>query len=227
MPDVADLFAGFESHWIDVTIGRVFARVAGDGPRSSYCMASRRPMSAGTEAPTPAKTHRVVVLDMRGYGWSSAPRSSDGALYAKRAMARDVIEAMGKRSHIRLALAGHDGGARVGYRLALDHPGRIERLTLIDILPTFHVWRQIRAGLQPWASLGVPGPARARARDGDCQGPCRLCRRLTGELVQRQVARAIRSARARTLPCERQRALTHPCLLRALSGWRHARLRGR
>jgi haloacetate dehalogenase len=68
------------------------------------------------------------------------------------------MEALG---HARFALVGHDRGARVGYRLALDHPGRLERLSLLDILPTFHVWAEIRAGRVPpahWGFLSEPSP---------------------------------------------------------------------
>jgi haloacetate dehalogenase len=62
---------------------------------------------------------------------------------------------------VHFAVAGHDRGARVGYRLALDHPGRVERLALLDILPTFHVWAQMKAGKVPeahWGFLSRPYP---------------------------------------------------------------------
>ncbi|WP_375458748.1 alpha/beta hydrolase [uncultured Enterovirga sp.] len=157
-----DLFPGFASHWIDTEAGRIFARSAGEGPPlvllhgfpQTHAMWHRI-------APALARTHRVVCMDLRGYGWSSAPGSHGGERYTKRAMGRDVVAVMEHLGHVRFALAGHDRGARVGYRLALDEPGRIERLALLDILPTFEVWNRVRAGIQPtahWDDLARPEP---------------------------------------------------------------------
>jgi len=167
-----DLFPGFESHWIDTEIGRVFARSKGDGPPlvllhgfpQTHVMWHRL-------APALAETHRVVCMDLRGYGWSAAPKGDDKhETYSKRAMGRDVIRVMEALGHVRFAVAGHDRGARVGYRLALDHPGRVERLALLDILPTYHVWKQMRAGTIPEAHWGYlsqpyPKPEQELARD--------------------------------------------------------------
>jgi haloacetate dehalogenase len=158
-----DLFPGFESHWIGTQAGRIFARSGGDGPPllllhgfpQTHVMWHRL-------APALARTHRVVCMDLRGYGWSSAPEGDPAhETYSKRAMGRDAVAVMEALGHVRFALAGHDRGARVGYRLALDEPGRVERLCLLDILPTFHVWRQMRAGEVPaahWGFLSEPYP---------------------------------------------------------------------
>ncbi len=158
-----DLFPGFELHWIDTEAGRIFARSGGSGPPlvllhgfpQTHVMWHRL-------APELSRTHRIVCMDLRGYGWSSAP-SGDKAheTYSKRAMGRDVVRVMEELGHVRFAVAGHDRGARVAYRLALDEPGRVERLALLDILPTFEVWRRIRAGIQPaahWEFLARPAP---------------------------------------------------------------------
>jgi haloacetate dehalogenase len=162
MNDLADLFPGFESHWIDVGMARVFARAGGSGPPLLLLHGFPQTHVCWHRiAPRLAMTHRVVCMDMRGYGWSSAPGSHHGELYAKRVMARDVIEAMEKLGHVRFAFAGHDRGARIGYRLALDHPGRLERLALLDILPTYKVWEEIEAGRQEaphWNFLARPEP---------------------------------------------------------------------
>jgi haloacetate dehalogenase len=158
-----DLLPGFEPHWIDTAAGRIFARSRGSGPPlvllhgfpQTHVMWHRL-------APALADTHRVVCMDLRGYGWSSVPRSDPAhETYSKRAMGRDVVEVMEALGHVRFALAGHDRGARVAYRLALDEPGRVERLALLDILPTFVVWDRIRAGIQPaahWEFLARPEP---------------------------------------------------------------------
>jgi haloacetate dehalogenase len=113
-------------------------------------------------APALSATFRVVCMDLRGYGWSSVPRSdADHETYSKRAMGRDVVAVMEALGHARFAVAGHDRGARVGYRLALDHPGRVGRLALLDILPTTYVWGRMRAGKDPaahWGFLSEPFP---------------------------------------------------------------------
>src|SRR3712207_1057632 len=76
-------------------------------------------------APRLAQAYTVVCPDLRGYGDSSKPPTApDHAPYSKRAMARDLVEVMGGLGHGRFAVVGHDRGARVAYRMALDHPGR-------------------------------------------------------------------------------------------------------
>lgn len=150
-PLSVDLFPGFESHWIDTEAGRIFARSGGSGPPLVllHGFPQTHAMWHGI-APALARTHQVVCMDLRGYGWSAAARGDGGReRYTKRAMGRDVVAVMEALGHVRFALAGHDRGARVGYRLALDEPGRIERLGMLDILPTFEVWNRIRAGSQP------------------------------------------------------------------------------
>jgi haloacetate dehalogenase len=158
-----DLFPGFESHWIDTEAGRIFARSRGDGPPLALLHGFPQTHAMWHRlAPTLAETHRVVCMDLRGYGWSAAPRG-DAAheTYSKRSMGRDVVRVMEELGAVRFGIVGHDRGARVGYRLALDHPGRVERLALLDILPTFHVWAQMKAGKVPeahWGFLSQPHP---------------------------------------------------------------------
>src|SRR5262249_35562961 len=91
-----------------------------------------------------ARTHLTVICaDLRGYGRSGCPASGpDHAPYAKRAMANDMVSVMGKLGLPRFSVAGHDRGGRVAYRLALDHPDRVERLALLDILPTAETWER-------------------------------------------------------------------------------------
>ena len=161
--DLADLFPGFDSHWIDAEAGRIFARSGGAGPPLVLLHGFPQTHACWHRiAPALAETHSVVCMDLRGYGWSSAPRGDPAhETYSKRAMGRDVVAVMEALGHVRFAIAGHDRGARVGYRLALDQPGRVERLAVLDVLPTFHVWRQIRTGAFPaahWAFLSRPDP---------------------------------------------------------------------
>jgi haloacetate dehalogenase len=163
MSDFDDLLPGFEPHWIDTEAGRIFVRTRGDGPPVVLLHGfPQTHVCFHRIAPGLAETHAIVCMDMRGYGWSSAPRGDPAhETYSKRAMARDVVQVMEALGHVRFAVVGHDRGARVGYRLALDQPGRIERLALLDILPTFYVWRQIKDGVVParhWAFLSRPEP---------------------------------------------------------------------
>jgi haloacetate dehalogenase len=160
--DGVELFPGFTAHWIDTEAGRIFARAGGSGPPLALLHGfPQTHLMWARIAPALSRRFTIVAMDLRGYGWSSAPRSKQGELYTKRAMAADVVSVMEQLGHIRFHLAGHDRGARVGYRLALDHPGRIEKLALLDILPTSEVWRGIEAGDMPaahWAFLSRPAP---------------------------------------------------------------------
>lgn len=136
MSDLADLFPGFASHWIDTQAGAIFARSGGSGPAVALLHGFGQTHVAWSKiAPELAERFSVVALDLRGYGWSSAPASDNGEAYTKRAQAADVIAVMEQLGHVRFALVGHDRGARVGFRLALDHPGRLTKLALIDIAP--------------------------------------------------------------------------------------------
>jgi haloacetate dehalogenase len=95
----------------------------------------------------------VVVPDLRGYGDSAKPPAGpDNAAYSKRALALDQVETMRALGFERFAVAGHDRGARVAHRLARDHPERIERLVLLDIVPTLHRFETIdqKAATSSW-----------------------------------------------------------------------------
>ncbi|MFI6046219.1 alpha/beta fold hydrolase [Nocardia sp. NPDC051321] len=87
-----------------------------------------------------AADHTVICPDLRGYGDSDKPLETDGTTYAKRTMAADIIEAARTLGHDRFALAGHDRGALVAIRAALDHPGTITHLASLDVLPTLDMW---------------------------------------------------------------------------------------
>lgn len=92
-------------------------------------------------APQLAQRFTVVCPDLRGYGDSSKPPGTpDHGNYSKREMARDLVEVMAALGFERFAVAGHDRGARVAHRLALDHPARIERACVMDIAPTLHMF---------------------------------------------------------------------------------------
>ncbi|WP_405736627.1 alpha/beta hydrolase [Streptomyces sp. NBC_01537] len=87
-----------------------------------------------------AADHTVICPDLRGYGASDKPADTDGTAYAKRTMAADIIALARALGHDRFALAGHDRGALVAFRAALDHPGAITHLACLDVLPTLDMW---------------------------------------------------------------------------------------
>jgi len=94
-------------------------------------------------APALAERFTVVLTDLRGYGDSAKPPGGDNhEAYSKRAMAQDQVEVMTALGFDRFAVAGHDRGARVGHRLALDHPERVSKLALLDIAPTLAMYER-------------------------------------------------------------------------------------
>jgi haloacetate dehalogenase len=122
-------------------------------------------------APRLAERFTVVCADLRGHGDSSKPAGAGPGDYSKRAMALDQVEAMEALGFRRFALVGHDRGARVGFRLALDHPERVARLALLDIAPTLTVLasvdRDVAARIYHWFFLVQPDglPERLIASD--------------------------------------------------------------
>jgi haloacetate dehalogenase len=123
-------------------------------------------------APALAESFTVICADLRGYGSSGKPPSrADHAPYAKSAMARDVVQLMEVLGYARFCVAGHDRGARVAYRLALDYPERVERLAVLDIVPTGEAFARADARLAlaywPWALLAQPEPLPERLIAGD------------------------------------------------------------
>jgi haloacetate dehalogenase len=87
-----------------------------------------------------AADHTVICPDLRGYGASDKPAETDGSTYAKRTMAADIVALAQALGHDRFALAGHDRGALVAFRAALDHPETITHLAVLDVLPTLDMW---------------------------------------------------------------------------------------
>ncbi len=114
-------------------------------------------------APLLAQTHTVVATDLRGYGHSSKPPAGRGhEEYSKRAMATDQVELMQKLGFDRFAVAGHDRGARVGHRMAIDHADRVTKLAVLDIVPTYKLYssvtREFATAYFHWFFLIQPAP---------------------------------------------------------------------
>jgi haloacetate dehalogenase len=171
MSDLADLYPGFASHWIDAPGGKMFARSHGSGPPLLLLHGfGETHVAFHRIAPALARRFFVVAMDLRGYGWSAAPDSDKGEAYTKREMAADVVAVMEELGHIRFALVGHDRGARVGTRLALDHPGRVTKLALLNIAPlddSFGDGDLRRVGRQTFLASEAPKPETLLGLDPD------------------------------------------------------------
>jgi haloacetate dehalogenase len=166
---------GFTARDVATSRGTVHALVGGSGPPLLLLHGfPQTHLMWHAVAPALAEQHTVVALDLPGYGASFRPDPSpDHAAHGKRAMARDAAEAMTALGFGRFAVAGHDRGGRVAYRLALDHPDRVERLAVLDVVPTGEVWGRADAtfalGYWHWAFLAQPVPLPERLIGGDPQ----------------------------------------------------------
>ena len=131
------MFEGFELERIDV--GEAELRVRHGGSGSPVLLLHGHPRTHTTwhrVAPLLAETHTVVCPDLRGYGESSKPPTTpDHAPYSKRAMARDCAALMRSLGHERFAVVGHDRGAYVALRTALDHADAVAALVVMDAVP--------------------------------------------------------------------------------------------
>jgi haloacetate dehalogenase len=158
------VFEDFETLDVDAGDARIFLRRAGSGPPLLLLHGFPETHLMWRDvAPLLARRFTVICADMRGYGRSSCPQShADHAPYAKCAMANDMVSVMRRMGFETFAVAGHDRGGRVGYRLALDHPHRVERLAVLDIVPTMDAWEHADAELAlafwPWSLLAQPEP---------------------------------------------------------------------
>lgn len=155
---------GFATAEIDTGETTIFLRHGGSGaPLLLLHGFPQTHMMWRTIAPRLAQRFRIVCADLRGYGRSGCPPSTpDHRPYAKRAMARDMVAVMEELGFGRFSVAGHDRGGRVAYRLALDHPERVERLAVLDIMPTAAAWERaddrFALGYWPWSLLAQDAP---------------------------------------------------------------------
>jgi haloacetate dehalogenase len=167
------MFEGFEARRIDTAETSIHLRVGGEGPPllllhgypQSHVMWHR-------VAPRLASRYTVVCPDLRGYGDSGKPPSDPTHLaYSKRKSALDMVEVMATLGFARFRVVGHDRGGRVTHRLCLDHPQRVERAAVLDIVPTRTLFRgtdmAVALGYYHWFFLAQPEPLPERLIGAD------------------------------------------------------------
>jgi len=156
------MFEGFERRRIDVGDVAINALIGGNGP--PLLLLHGYPQThAMWHKIVPALSNRftVVAADLRGYGDSDKPPGdSRHEAYCKRRMAQDQVDLMALLGHERFQAAGHDRGGRVVHRMCLDHPARVERAAVLDIVPTHTIFssltRDIAYGYYHWLFLSQP-----------------------------------------------------------------------
>ncbi|WP_119458906.1 alpha/beta fold hydrolase [Rhodospirillaceae bacterium SYSU D60014] len=163
----------FEDRRVTLDEAEIYLRIGGEGP--PLLLLHGYPQTHlvwHAVALVLAREFTLVMPDLRGYGQSRGPAPDpEHRNYAKRAMARDMVALMDSLGHERFLLAGHDRGGRVGYRLCLDHPGRVARFAALDIIPTLDTWEEMDAdkalGTYHWPFLAVPAPVPERLIGAD------------------------------------------------------------
>ncbi|SDH49737.1 alpha/beta fold hydrolase [Roseospirillum parvum] len=169
----ARLLPGFRRHLIEIDGRPVRALTGGDGP--PLLMLHGDPQTHlcwHRLAPALAERFSVVLTDLRGRGESHKPGSvAGGTAYAKRDMAAEQLAVMRALGHATFALVGHDRGARVARRLALDHPAAVSRLAVMDIVPALDFYDRLDAGIAHdyfyFSFLPQPRPLPERLIAGD------------------------------------------------------------
>jgi haloacetate dehalogenase len=138
-------FPGFKAKRVTTSGAEINLVHAGSGPPLLLMHgAPQTHVSMRLIAPELAKDYTVVVPDLRGYGDSSKPADGDNhANYSKRAMALDQVEVMKSFGFDTFAVVGHDRGGRVGHRMALDHPEKVTKLAVLDIVPTHYLYTHV------------------------------------------------------------------------------------
>jgi len=162
---------------------QLHSRVGGEGPPLLLLHGHPQSMVMWHRvAPELAKTRRVVLMDLRGYGDSARPPADAEHLnHSKREMALDALAVMQQHGFDRFDVLAHDRGARVAHRLAVDHPQAVQRLMLLDIAPTLgmyeHTSEAFARAYWHWFFLIQPSPLPEALLDA---GPAQYVRSVMG-----------------------------------------------
>lgn len=154
----------FNTSQVEVSGNTVFVRRCGKGPAILLVHGfPRTSLMWRFLAPKLAETHTVICVDLRAYGRSGIPASTDDHFpYSKRTMAQELVDVMNRLGFPSFTLIGHDRGGRVSYRMALDHPKNIERLAVFDVIPIYEAWSRTDARFArtywPWILLSQKDP---------------------------------------------------------------------
>jgi haloacetate dehalogenase len=163
--DTTRFFPGFTASKVQTSGATINVLKGGSGPPLLLMHgAPQSHISWRLVAPELAKSYTVIATDLRGYGDSSKPPDGENhANYSKRAMAVDQVEVMRHFGYERFAVIGHDRGGRVGHRMALDHPEKVSRLVVVDIVPTYYLYTHVTLEFVQayfhWFNFLRPAPA--------------------------------------------------------------------
>lgn len=212
--EAAPFFPGFRSHSVDCLGASIHAVVGGNGPPLLLLHGAPQSHIMWREiAPLLAERFTVVASDLRGYGFSAKPPGGiDHSAYSKRAMAADQVELMRRLGFDKYYLAGHDRGARVSRRLAKDHPDKVLRLAILDIVPTAYIYsnvtRQVATNLWHWFFFIQPAPLPELAMGPSAEVWVRMIARVlkSPSEIEAAYVNAIRDPTAFSAMCEDYRA---------------------
>jgi haloacetate dehalogenase len=139
------VFEGFEPRRVRTAGAEINLRIGGKG--APLLLMHGYPQTHAIwhrVAPELAKKFTVVATDLRGYGDSAKPHGTpDHATYSKRAMAQDQVEVMRALGFDTFLVVGHDRGARVAHRMALDHAKTVRKVVVLDIVPTRTMYSRV------------------------------------------------------------------------------------
>ena len=177
------MFQNFQVQWVERDGVRLHTRVGGEGAPLLLLHGHPQSMAMWHKVlPALAARHRVVLMDLRGYGDSSRPTADAQHLnHSKRDMALDAVAVMRAHGFERFDVLAHDRGARVAHRLAADHPQAVQRLMLLDIAPTLAMYANTTEAFARaywhWFALIQPAPLPEALIDSD---PVRYVRSVMG-----------------------------------------------
>ena len=177
------MFKNFEARTVERDGVRLHTRAGGEGAPLLLLHGHPQSMAMWHKVlPALMARHRVVLMDLRGYGDSSRPTAdAQHRNHSKREMALDAIVVMRAHGFERFDVLAHDRGARVAHRLAFDHPQAVQRLMLLDIAPTLAMYQNTSEAFARaywhWFALIQPAPLPEALIDSD---PARYVRSVMG-----------------------------------------------